>query len=437
MREVREAAAQEERTRLARDLHDSIKQQLFRINIAAATTAARLESDPAGARSALEDVRRGAHEAMTEMEAMLQQLQPTLLAKAGLVEALRKQCEALQFRTGAQVTTELDPLPSASLLPAGAAEALFRIAQEALANVARHARADNVTVRLARSREDENVLELVVTDDGRGLNAALAPGMGLSNMRHRAQEIGAELEIGSARERGTCVRVCLSLPDEQEQDLQRRVRRVWLDGVGKYIAFAAMAWWAHLIFVAIGVIGASLRSRLERRAGDELYQLAARRGPQAPAVLRAQAELDANRILSWLVGYVAATVAFSGTRAQQASWNLPLVGAVRVATVALSVFAIYVTFQLVFHEGRRWLVTLRDMHRVMSPFAFRRAVGVIASWSAAHVAMIAVGSSIVIQRHGLTPVLLFPAMVVLAFAVILGVWSMAAPRPVIAPSANR
>lgn len=131
LRQIGEAAAQEERNRLARDLHDSIKQQLFSINVGTATAQERWERDPEGARTALVDVRRSAREAMVEMQALLHQLRPQALGStSGLVEALREQCEALGYRSGAQVTVELGPeIPDDRMQP-GAQEALFRIAQD-------------------------------------------------------------------------------------------------------------------------------------------------------------------------------------------------------------------------------------------------------------------------------------------------------------------
>jgi len=212
LREVREAAAQQERSRLAGDLHDSIKQQIFSIDVSTAAAQARFDSDPAGARTALEDVRRSAHEAMAEMEAMLQHLRPAPLATVGLVEALRKQCEALQYRTGATVQTDFGTLPDDSRLPPGTHETFFRIAQEVLANVARHARAKQVNVRLGLSAEaSAEALELEITDDGQGFEPSRAPtGMGLTNVRNRSESIGARFALDSASGRGT--RVLVSVP---------------------------------------------------------------------------------------------------------------------------------------------------------------------------------------------------------------------------------
>ena len=141
LQQIGEAAAQEERNRLARDLHDSIKQQLFSINVGTAAAQERWERDPEGARKALADVRRSAREAMVEMQAMLHQLRPEALGTAGLIEALREQCEALGYRSGAEVALEIgEPVPD-DRMPPGAQDTLFRIGQEMLANVARHARA--------------------------------------------------------------------------------------------------------------------------------------------------------------------------------------------------------------------------------------------------------------------------------------------------------
>ena len=218
-RQIREAATQEERNRLARDLHDSIKQQLFVIQTAAATVQARFEGDPEGARTALEQVRSSAREAVTEMEAMLDQLRAAPLGNAGLVEAVKKQCEALGFRTGARVEFKLGTLPPSEALAPGAQQAILRVAQEALANVGRHARARNVTVALdATGRR----FELWVRDDGSGFDQNQASaGMGIANMHARAEEFGGTLEVGSYPGRGTWVHLeipyAVQRPNEHRQ----------------------------------------------------------------------------------------------------------------------------------------------------------------------------------------------------------------------------
>lgn len=228
-RQISEAAAQEERNRLARDLHDSIKQQIFSINVSTAAAQARLEADPPAltqARAALADVRQSAQEAMVEMRAMLQQLSPAPLEKSGLVGALRDQCESLAYRTGAQVTTAFNTLPSEDRLPPGAQEALFRVAQEALSNVARHARAQNVSVAITtvmpaaitseKAAETNGRLMLTIRDDGQGfqvmpLNSAAQVGMGLVNMHERAAALDGQLNLESAPGGGTTLTLTVPL----------------------------------------------------------------------------------------------------------------------------------------------------------------------------------------------------------------------------------
>jgi signal transduction histidine kinase len=208
--QIEASAVQQERNRLARDLHDSIKQQIFTINVSAATAQTRWESDPAAAHTALNDVRNSAHEAMVEMEAMLQHLRPTPLETVGLVDALRKQCEALQYRTGAVVTTEFTELPENDRIRPGAQGAVFWVAQEALANIARHARAKNVTVKLSADGTNQSFV-LQVQDDGQGYAPKeVKEGMGTTNMRERALEISGYLNIWSSPGEGT--KLTLSIP---------------------------------------------------------------------------------------------------------------------------------------------------------------------------------------------------------------------------------
>ena len=190
---IRQIARREERARLARDLHDAVKQQLFVIQTAAATAQTRFDDDPEGAREAVTQVRTAAREATTEMEALLDELQAAPMENTGLVEALKKQCEALALRTGADVRFEPGTQPPAGSLRPGTHEAIYRVAQEALANVARHARASRVVVSL---QWNANRLVLRVSDNGSGVDTGQArKGMGMTNMRERAAEVGGDLLI--------------------------------------------------------------------------------------------------------------------------------------------------------------------------------------------------------------------------------------------------
>jgi signal transduction histidine kinase len=148
-------------------------------------------------------VRTAAREALTEMDAMLGGLQAVPIENVGLVEALRTQCDALGFRTGVAVTLDVQPLPPAHLLPPGAQEAIFRVAQEALANIARHARARHAAVRLDVRRRN---LVLEIVDDGTGFNPmAHRTGMGIGNMQSRTREVSGRFQLASSPGEGTSI----------------------------------------------------------------------------------------------------------------------------------------------------------------------------------------------------------------------------------------
>jgi len=227
-RRIRLAAQQEERYRLARDVHDGIKQQLFVIQTAAATAQERLAGDVDLARNALVQVRTATREAMTELDAMLRQMQAAPVANSGLATALREQCDALAFRSGIEMDCRLGTLPDESQLPLGAQETIFRVAQEALANIGRHARGRHASLTLDRR---DNMLRLVIADDGQGFDARSArAGMGSANMRQRAADIGGGLTIESEAGAGTTIRLDIPLIDTSRV-LEVR-RRMFLLSVG-------------------------------------------------------------------------------------------------------------------------------------------------------------------------------------------------------------
>jgi signal transduction histidine kinase len=222
--QIRKAAAQEERNRLARDLHDAIKQQVFAIQTSAATAQTRFDSDSAGTMEALDRVRDSAREVMTELEAMLDQLRASPLENVGLTEALHKLCEATEHRTGARVHVDMGELPPSTSVRPGAHEAILRVAQEALANAARHARATDIVVRL---HLQSGRIRLSVRDDGSGFNTSTSGnGMGLANMRARAEEFGGELEVTSRPDAGTAVE--FSVPYATTDPEEHRDRMILL-----------------------------------------------------------------------------------------------------------------------------------------------------------------------------------------------------------------
>jgi signal transduction histidine kinase len=208
--QIREAASQEERNRLARELHDSIKQQIFAIQTSVAAAQVRLANGAEGALAALDDARQSAREATVEMETMLDQLQAAPLETQGLVAAIRKLCEALGFRTGAAVKVEIGELPAVESMGPGAHQALYRIAQETVSNIAKHARAKQVDVKLGS--DEHGCLSLVIRDDGQGFDVVNGNrGMGLRNLQSRAEEVGGWVAIQSQQGVGTVVEACLPM----------------------------------------------------------------------------------------------------------------------------------------------------------------------------------------------------------------------------------
>lgn len=270
--QIRAAAAREERHRLARELHDAIKQQIFVAQTAAATAEARYGVDDEGTRAALGEVRQAARAAMTEMEAMLEQLRAAPLENAGLISAVKEQCEALGLRTGAKVAFVLGTMPENEDMPPGAQQAMYRVAQEALANVGRHARAGKVEVRLERIW---NEVRLRVADDGAGFDAnTAARGMGLENMRARAGEHGGVLEVVSRPAGGTVVELRIPCAPGTEGEAERYLKSalVWAacGAILGSIVFTQGRWtvlYVGMLGVAVVGAGRSLMAwrRLKRK----------------------------------------------------------------------------------------------------------------------------------------------------------------------------
>lgn len=205
-RQAQELAALEERTRLARELHDSVSQALYGIALGAQTARAMLDKDPKLVRQPLDYVLSLAQAGLTEMRALIFELRPETLENEGLVTALAKQGASLQARHNIQVQLELCDEPE---LPLPDKESLYRIAREALHNVIKHAQASKVVLRLAH---DGAMLALDVIDNGRGFDTGRDfPGhLGLQSMRERVVNLGGSLEIHSSP--GAGARISARLP---------------------------------------------------------------------------------------------------------------------------------------------------------------------------------------------------------------------------------
>jgi signal transduction histidine kinase len=208
---ARELAVLQERQRLARELHDSVSQALYGIALGAQTARELVaeESTDGELRRALAeplDYVSGLAEAgLAEMRALLFELRPESLASEGLVAGLQKQVASLRARHRLEVAAELGEEPD---VPLDVKETAYRITQEALQNVVRHARAKRVWLILMDKGDG---LMVEVRDDGIGFDPTLAhPGhLGLQTMRERAERVGGSLKLASARGEGTTVYVRL------------------------------------------------------------------------------------------------------------------------------------------------------------------------------------------------------------------------------------
>jgi signal transduction histidine kinase len=186
-----ELAAREERDRLARDLHDTVKQHLFAAAMQLGAAKAHLQRQPERAEACLTEASELVGTSQRELVSLLQELRPRALG-GPWPEPLRQQVESWSVRTGIAADVRLDAGP----LPPATAEALLRILQEALANVARHSGASRVRVCLESTGPGRHAL--VVEDDGRGLPSERRGGMGLDIMRERAEALpGGHFRLSS------------------------------------------------------------------------------------------------------------------------------------------------------------------------------------------------------------------------------------------------
>ena len=200
-------AHEDERARLGRELHDDVTQRLARLAI----DAGRLERGGNGisATETMRSVREGLVRLSEDIHALSYRLHPAVLEDLGLAEALKAECERFSRQELVVTNVTLRELPA--VVPPETALGLFRVAQEALRNVARHAQARRVEVSV---RAQDGGLQLAVMDDGSGFAPAVQrerPSLGLASMRERVLLLGGELDIESAPGQGTTVLVWVPL----------------------------------------------------------------------------------------------------------------------------------------------------------------------------------------------------------------------------------
>lgn len=202
-----QAAVLEERSRLARDLHDSATQSLYSVTLYAEASRTLIDKgNIEQSRQYLDRMIQTAKMALQEMRLLVYELRPVAIEQDGLAVALRKRLESVESRAGIQTQIEVDNLFNLSVQEE---ENLFWIAMEALNNSLRHASASQVSIYL-KSNSDEVLLS--VRDNGKGFNlekGRQSGGMGLQNMQHRAKKIGGHLEILSTPGKGVAVNVHL------------------------------------------------------------------------------------------------------------------------------------------------------------------------------------------------------------------------------------
>jgi len=186
-------AAAEERNRLARDLHDSVKQQMFALTMLLGSAQMEVKAGSEAERT-LQEAERLAGGAQQELTALIHALRPVAMEHQGLSVALRELCASWAKRTGAAFDAQI---PDGLALPPAAEQEVYRTVQEALANVARHSGATRVDMRAERDAER---LSLRIRDNGHGFDTARADqqGVGLRSMRERIEGLGGTLQISSS-----------------------------------------------------------------------------------------------------------------------------------------------------------------------------------------------------------------------------------------------
>ena len=203
--QAQQLAVLEERARLARDLHDAVTQSIYSLTLLAAAGLRMIDNGDSQRirenQTRIDDI---AQQALQEMRLLVYELRPMELRELGLIGALERRLEVVERRAGIEARLQAETLLS---LPFELEEALYRIAQEALNNALKHARATEVFVCI--QLQDGNV-GMTIGDNGRGFEPLAIGdkgGLGLQNMRERADRIGGEITISSAPGEGTVVSI--------------------------------------------------------------------------------------------------------------------------------------------------------------------------------------------------------------------------------------
>jgi len=204
---LEELTISRERNRMARELHDTLAHTLSTLSLQLETVKAYWEVDPAAAQHMLDKSLEATRSGLQETRRALKSLRASPLDDLGLVLALQKMAEETAARANLKLDLSLPNRPVS--LSAGVEQAIYRVAQEALANAAHHANAQALTLQLSVSGPD---VLLLVRDDGLGFNVRQGEAsgrFGLPGMRERAQLVGGQLTIDSQPGQGTTVRLTI------------------------------------------------------------------------------------------------------------------------------------------------------------------------------------------------------------------------------------
>ncbi|HMC52964.1 MAG TPA: GAF domain-containing sensor histidine kinase [Acidimicrobiales bacterium] len=216
--ESRELSVLDERNRLARDLHDAITQSLFSLRLTIETAASLVDGDPGGAHAELDRAGALVESLFGELRSLIFELRPPALAADGLAATVRKHLDVVGRANDLAVEVSAE---GGARLPDDVEVELFRIAQEAVANVVRHARASSLAVSLEVA---PGGAALSIRDDGVGFDPdarqVRSRRLGLTSMRERAQGLGGKLSIESSPGAGTTVRVEVPLEERLEEPLE-------------------------------------------------------------------------------------------------------------------------------------------------------------------------------------------------------------------------
>jgi signal transduction histidine kinase len=213
---LRSGAVLEERNRIARELHDTLEQELVGITMQLDLASDCFEQVPTVAHEAIENARRMSRHSMVEARRSVWDLRCHLLESGDLVSALRETVRPLAPSDGVRINFAVTGVPAR--LPSSIEMNLLRIGQEAVANAIKHSRCRSVTIELRYASES---VGLMIEDDGSGFVPAVSSGhFGLLDMRERAQSIGSQLQVLSEPGQGTTITLEVAtkgsrLPDEQ------------------------------------------------------------------------------------------------------------------------------------------------------------------------------------------------------------------------------